>query len=1384
MSSNKKVQEQHRTKWLWQVFLVIVTVITLWGLPSVVKQDAGSHNLLSRMFSTTIVHAETGDDDTDDGDTDNSGDSNNDEFAKAASVLSSKISKGEKSDVIKNKADTSSGNLWSYFGPKSGFFGLTSKSSYSTSYSNMEGLFDADSDKKTTKSQRQASKNLSGATSFAYMLNQTGLDHSFGAGFGNSALTAMGRFGGGALLIVAYLASSLVQALFKFMFGVLDAFNVFKWMRNVGAAPDFIKPVARMFNNLYKWSQGMGLVGMSLVLGVMIFAAIMGIRGMRNRGQSTAQGLGQAIIGLIERAFVIVGLPLMLAVGFSSVISMGRTMYSQMDQASPASYAIYSNMIDFKGWVEGSRLALPDRAKLSIPAERSAKSVPIIFHKQVLAINASGAGRKNAQDLYNGLYYGTGSEKDHSPAVNKTGNGKDKGLAPTPFNMLLNWTTGDSYTAADWASYVQTHYKRGKLSDGLAYNKKKVSIGKKVEKGELLQDGNLTINKNGNLKAPGSARGLDNQDRSKPGSEYGALSTMGMYNYLSSTFNPGGFAWTDVTSLSSKFTSPEHYSIGLTGRGATAMGNYVLMFGMILAVAMFGGICLLMTIDGLFVSMPKMFAYMTLSGFGSLKSGLKLVIVFADFTINVLGGGIFYLIGTDLLVALSNSGDSLFGGQYVTGTGTIVANWLPGNVGNLHGVTEGALNSVAYGGYNAAIGILLVWVALKLIKQRNAILQIVTEGSKSLLDIISGASVDGNGPSNAPITNNAGSTGGSSFGGNSYTNGAPGLASSDADEGFGSSLGDGSDGANGADGGLLSSNGGLLGDGSDGGNGADGKDAKAEGKGGEGKAGDGKNGDGTDGSGKDGEQGNAAQNGSNDGLAERRAEMGDGFGAQAGNGSDAEANSSQYDAMNDDDRDVSGDEVMNDNGLTDDQDAMNAQDGNQYSMLNDAAGDESSQDLAGDEVMGDDVAGAQVGQEDAMNQELDGDDVAGDQLDGDAVTDENGVQQALDGDQYNNMTDDDRDVSGDEVMNDASNVQDNDTMKADSGNQYNAMSSESPEGDPQAQAAAGPGNPLHGPSDTHQSIAEENKQDMQQNSRDYSQSVHNQQVASQGRTMNHQQQSNLAQSQHNAASASRQMGRQNMAQGAKTMASSVKNLARTGDAVGSAKMAAQGGSQMRQGHTESSLGKQLSGAPDRATKRAATQAYNSNVRTMGAKAARAQYQKDIAPRSGAPKFTSAQQATSSIKTASANYQQASRNLQRTKPGTQAYAAALTSQRAASANLSQVKNSARAFSQTQQAPKELFKQQANPDNTPRLNQAGARSALTSLNKGYAEYSQAKASGDEDQIRAAGKNLVNLRNTASGYGLSKKYTSSPAAITGGLKLLNDQAAQAAKGSFSQD
>lgn len=1355
MSSNKKVQEQHRTKWLWQVFLVIVTVITLLGLPSVVKQDSGSHNLLSRMFSTTIVHADD--------------DSNNDIFAKQNKDLSKNIKGGSDAPLIKNKADVRAGNLWSYFGPSSGFFGLTSKSSYSTSYDNLDDVFGSKG-----KNKSDADNQITGATSFAYMLTQTGLDHSSGAGFGNAALISMGRFAGGAVLILCYLVSALVTALFKVTFNVLDFLNIFKWLRNASAAPAFIRPVAEMFSNLYKWSQGMGLVGMSLVLGVMIFAAIMGIRGMKNRGQSTAQGLGQAIIGLIERAFIIVGLPLMLAVGFSSVISMGKDMYSHLDQTSPANYAIYSNMIDFKGWTEASRLGLTSKAGLSLPSERSSKKVPIIYHNQVLALNAFGAGRSNAQETYNSMY--KGGKTDHSSKLVSKSN---EALAPTPLSILMNWTTSDTYTAADWASYVQTHYSDKKLKDGLTYPGKdgnfKTSEANKYKKGALLQDGSLTLSGK-SLSSPGAANSKSDTSRTKPGAEPGGLSTMGMYNYLSSTFIPGGFAWTDVTSLSSKFTSPEHYSIGLTGRGATAMGNYILMVGLILATAIFGGICLLMTIDGLFVSLPKMFSYMTLSGFGSIKSGLKMVIVFADFTVNLLGGGIFYLIGEELLISISNSSDSLFGADYVRGTGTIVANWLPGTMGNLHGITEGALNSVAYGGYNAALGILLVWVALKLTKQRNAILQIVTEGSKSLLDIISGASVDGSGPNNAPITNNAGSTGGSSFGGNSYTNGAPGLASSDADEGFGSSLGDGSDGANGADGGLLSSNGGLLGDGSDGGNGADGKDAKAEGKGGEGKAGDGKNGDGTDGAGKDGEQGNAAQNGSKDGLDERRAEMGDGFGAQAGDGSDAEANSSQYDAMTDDDRDVSGDEIMNDNGLTDDQDAMNAQDGNQYSTLNDAAGDESSQDLAGDEVMGDDVAGAQIGQEDAMNQELDGD-----QVDGDAVTDENGVQQALDGDQYNNMTDDDRDVSGDEVMNDASNVQDNDTMKADSGNQYNAMSGE---GGPQAQAAAGPGNPSHGPSDTHQSIAEENKQDMQQNSRDYSQSVHNQQVASQGRTMNQQQRSNLAQNQRNAAGASRQMGRQNMAQGAKTMASSVKNLARTGDAVGSAKMAAQGGSQMRQGHTEASIGKQLSGGPDRATKRAATRAYNSNVRTMGAKAARAQYQKDIAPRSGGPKFTSAQQATSSIKTANANYQQASRNLQRTKPGTQAYAAALTTQRAASANLSQVKNSARAFSQTQQAPKELFKQQANPDNTPRLNQAGARSALTSLNKGYAEYSQAKASGDEDQIRAAGKNLVNLRNTASGYGLSKKYTSSPAAITGGLKLLNDQAAQAAKGSFSQD
>lgn len=719
---------QKNKKWLqFLIAFMLAIILILFG--SYIRSPV-LHNNFSEIH---IVYADSNNsDDTPDAATpdDSKDDKNSDK--DTSDIDFSKISKKAnvkdfKSNANKHELLTHAGNMWSMLASsKAEFAGInpfsittkvdktsTQAAMLQTDKQSREHPFD-DGDNKDESHYYDAS-------AYGFILDKTGLDHSRMANGTADNLNSLGRLILGFVVLAGYGVNASVQFLFKVIVTLFSYVNVGEWItKGANSLPDNnpFKPVANVIYQVFHGVQDIGfigiLIGFALSMGLVVF-------GVRFSRYEQSQGMGRDILASIAhfaiKVFLIFSVPIMFATFISGLLSWTKGAYEE-DNASL--YPIYSNLVSFSDWSEKTRLALPSLST-KLPVTYAQTKVPIISHRDALKINAQGGNLGNARSLLNTI----DSDASNGGVLIKKGSntayqGKDA-LTDSASKILTNWMTSSNYIASDWESYAKSYMSKAEL--------KKSKKDNKAFQEDIMTDGDLTTN-NKNVNAsdryylnahkPSTTRAPIGEYES--GSAYGSgLSTIGMYNYLLTTFDGPQIKFTNAVDEANGQMTPVHSSVGLIGRGIPAMGNAALMIAEIWSMSFLGLMFAALAINAIIASIPKEFAYLLKAQISPIMGLIDLCMLALALLLQLVGGGLLLSISKDIIVGLSEMGDTIF-----TNDGVHIFSSI--NSSLIHNVQlAGAWSSTFYGVLNFCLALLLFYACIFLIKSRSTIFNVLGE---------------------------------------------------------------------------------------------------------------------------------------------------------------------------------------------------------------------------------------------------------------------------------------------------------------------------------------------------------------------------------------------------------------------------------------------------------------------------------------------------------------------------------------------------------------------------------------------------------------------------------------------------------------------------------
>lgn len=402
---------------------------------------------------------------------------------------------------------------------------------------------------------------------------------------------------------------------------------------DVTASAGALEPVVKVMTSIYSGTRAIGFLSIIPLLLVLLLWSMLMKRDM--------SGLKAFVIRF---AFIATGVPLCAAL-YTGVLDQTLTAV----QTNPAaSRLVACTFVDFQSWVQSSRLDLPSGVTLksvgksnsggdsttaagvaSAETLRSLRDITFRINNAVyqfngLSTSGIGVGNTDAKEAANfnpGMWDNNGHLKDnsHDSTVEKQVNG-----------LLQRYRSGDFYQASAWETSVNgalNKYHASELgatpstsnantNDGKVYQmydetdeatdwmNRTVADNKKIFKGQKWN--NFNIFSNGALKSDSTAStkvdstitynsGLGSNnwtgDMADPAVK-GGLSSISMYNYLSSSFDDASISVYSAQKSTSEYTKKAHYAVNLIGSGALrvayALNCVACLFSFALIGVMYG----------------------------------------------------------------------------------------------------------------------------------------------------------------------------------------------------------------------------------------------------------------------------------------------------------------------------------------------------------------------------------------------------------------------------------------------------------------------------------------------------------------------------------------------------------------------------------------------------------------------------------------------------------------------------------------------------------------------------------------------------------------------------------------------------------------------------
>lgn len=579
---------------------------------------------------------------------------------------------------------------------------------------------------------------------------------------------AIGRMFLGYLSMAVYVGALVPQVAFSITINVMKALNPFNWMVSEaiggGETVPALAGVKGFVTDLYNVFAGMGLYVATLILAVGIGMSILFWRKSNNVGSHFKKFV-------IRLLFIAAGLPFL---GMTYTAALNNASDAFAASAPMANKAVAATFVDFAAWAEKNNLALPEGTTIKANGNGSGSGSGTVdmggtTAPQTFALKINQA----SGSLVDGDDTDASNLTDNITSSRYSGNGQ-LGKILEVFDLLNRFANSTRYTAGAYETYVKT-ISGGKMAEGLKVtgNKDKYAavnniLSPNADASKLdnkntsfmsdgtpstfsvsMSGGSIVYTGHGKISkyAPGTAyrkfeKAMDSVNehvmgpRAKSfgtttGSGTGGLSTISMYNYLTTKFADDTVTNYSSTKLASDYVLDTHHSVSLVGGGVMGIVYWLNMVSILSFIAVVGTVYAFGLIGGSVKRGIKMVTSIPFAAVGSVRAISKIVGITVSMIVQIYGTLIVY----NLVVELFIASQQIFLTPLLTGfnNGNVSAAIIPGMTADYNGVTA-AVTGLTVPIVAFIMSIVNIVITIKAVKLRKTLVKSMDEAMAGWVD--------------------------------------------------------------------------------------------------------------------------------------------------------------------------------------------------------------------------------------------------------------------------------------------------------------------------------------------------------------------------------------------------------------------------------------------------------------------------------------------------------------------------------------------------------------------------------------------------------------------------------------------------------------------------
>ena len=579
---------------------------------------------------------------------------------------------------------------------------------------------------------------------------------------------AIGRMFLGYLSMSVYVGALVPQVAFSMAINVMQTLNPFNWMVSEaiggGETVPALAGVKGFVTDLYNVFAGMGLYVATLILAVGIGMSILFWRKSNNVGSHFKKFI-------IRLVFIAAGLPFL---GMTYTAALNNASDAFAASAPMANKAVAATFVDFAAWAEKNNLALPEGTTIKVNGNGSGSGSGTVdmggtTAPQTFALKINQA----SGSLVDGDDTDASNLTDNIMSSRYSGTGQ-LGKILEVFDLLNRFANSTRYTAGAYETYVKT-ISGGKITEGLKVtgNKDKYAavnniLSPNADASKLdnkntsfmsdgtpstfsvsMSGGSIIYTGHGKISkyAPGTVyrkfeKAMDSVNehvmgpRAKSfgtttGSGTGGLSTISMYNYLTTKFADDTVTNYSSTKLASDYVLDTHHSVSLVGGGVMGIVYWLNMVSILSFIAVVGTVYAFGLIGGSVKRGIKMVTSIPFAAVGSVRAISKIVGITVSMIVQIYGTLIVY----NLVVELFIASQQIFLTPLLTGfnNGNVSAAIIPGMTADYNGVTA-AVTGMALPIVAFIMSIVNIVITIKAVKLRKTLVKSMDEAMAGWVD--------------------------------------------------------------------------------------------------------------------------------------------------------------------------------------------------------------------------------------------------------------------------------------------------------------------------------------------------------------------------------------------------------------------------------------------------------------------------------------------------------------------------------------------------------------------------------------------------------------------------------------------------------------------------